>query len=226
VLLALLRMILYWLIEWPIITIYLGIWARHRERMPRKGPAILIANHNSHLDVAVIRTLCFASTRGKLRPVGASDYFLSNPLLRWFSLNIIRIIPLDRKGRVKPSVLFQPITDALEQNEIVLIFPEGTRGDPEEMAEVKRGIAHVAQRNPNVPIIPVFLHGLGKALPRGEALFIPLRCDAFVGEEIHWEDDRETFMSNINNAFDQLKSELPHVGWLDSQPAADAGNET
>lgn len=212
----LLRKLLYYGIEWPIVAVCLGIWVRHRHRMPRRGPAIIIANHNSHLDIAVIRTLCYPRVRSALRPVGAADYFLCNSFMRWVSLNLIRIIPMERNKRVKPSEMFQPIDDALAAGEVVVLFPEGSRGEPEQMAELKRGIAHLAQRNPEVPVIPVFLHGLGKALPRGESLLVPIQCDAVVGLPILFQGDREQFMEDVRMAFESLKDELPQLGWMDT----------
>ena len=208
----LLRKLLYYCIEWPLVMIFIGIWVRHRHRMPRRGPAMIIANHN----IAVIRTLCYPRVRAKLRPVGAADYFLSNRWMRWFSLNLLRIIPMQRNKRVKPTEMFQPIDDALAAGEVVILFPEGSRGQPEQMAECKRGIAHLAQRNPDVPVIPIFLHGLGKALPRGEALLVPIRCDAVIGLPILFDGDREKFMDDVRDAFDSLKAELPQLGWIDN----------
>jgi|TARA_B110000438_G_scaffold254486_1_gene260755 1-acyl-sn-glycerol-3-phosphate acyltransferase len=64
--------------------------------LPNKGPAIIVANHNSHLDIFVLLTLFPFNLVKNIKPVGAADYFLSNPVLSWFALNIMGIIPLPR----------------------------------------------------------------------------------------------------------------------------------
>ena len=48
-----------------------------------------------------------------------------------------------------------PVGQALAVNAIVIFYPEGTRGEPERMGKFKSGIARLAERNPEVPVIPV-----------------------------------------------------------------------
>ncbi len=57
---------------------------------------------------------------------------------------------------------------------------------------------------PDVPVYPVYLHGLGKALPRGEMLLVPFFCDVFVGETLHWAGDDAAFMQHLDETMTQL----------------------
>jgi 1-acyl-sn-glycerol-3-phosphate acyltransferase len=63
-----------------------------------------------------------------------------NRLLKWFSLTCIGIIPLDRNARLKKSELFADCYKALDEGDILILFPEGTRGDPEKMSTIKKGV--------------------------------------------------------------------------------------
>ena len=208
-----LRFLFFTLVVRPTVLFVLGLNVRHRERLPRKGPAILAANHNSHLDTLVLMTLFPKRMLPRLRPVAAQDYFFRYRLLKWFALRIIGIIPLDRKLRKTGKHPLTPISESLEHGDIVILFPEGTRGDPEKLGEFKTGIAHLAEQHEQVPIYPIYMYGLGKALPRGEALLIPFFCDVFIGEPLQWTGAREGFISELSQRMKALVDEGHFAEW-------------
>jgi 1-acyl-sn-glycerol-3-phosphate acyltransferase len=197
----------------PIALLAIGLNVRHRERLPQSGPAIIVANHNSHLDAVVLMTLFPQASLRWLHPVAAADYFLRNARLAWFALKIIGIMPFSRNPDTKAGDPLAPIIKALNSRQILIFFPEGTRGEPEHLQEFKSGIAHIAQKFPSAPIIPVFLHGLGKALPRGETLLVPFFCDAFVGESFAWEGDRAKLMDTLTTRMHALQQEGDFAPW-------------
>ncbi len=209
----LLRFLFFTLIVRPVVLIVLGLNVRHRERLPTDGPAILVANHNSHLDALVLMTLFPRRLLAKLRPVAAQDYFYRHRLLKWFALKIIGIIPLDRQVKRTGQHPLAPINASLEQNDIVILFPEGSRGDPEQLGEFKAGVAHLAQHHEDVPLFPIYMYGLGKALPRGESLLIPFFCDIFIGEPFHWTGEKKSFLDELNVRVKQLADEGHFAEW-------------
>jgi 1-acyl-sn-glycerol-3-phosphate acyltransferase len=208
-----LRYLFFLLIVHPIVLVVLGLNVRRRHLLPENGPAIVVANHNSHLDAIVLMTL-FGMQRLKLvHPVAAADYFLKNRILAWFSTQIIGIYPLERKVAAVRSDPLAGICEGLDRGDILILFPEGSRGEPEQLAEFRTGIAHIAKRYPQVPIVPVFLYGLGKALPRGEALLVPFFVDVFVGESVMWTGKRDAYMEALQSRFDELRTEAQVPEW-------------
>ncbi len=199
-----LRYLFFGLVVRPVVLFVLGLNVRNRAWLPQQGPAVVVANHNSHLDTMVLMTLLPFSRLKDIHPVAAADYFLRSRLWSWFALSIIGIIPLQRQRKASHSDPLAEASAALGQGKILILFPEGSRGEPEKMGVLKNGVSHLAKRHPEVPVIPVFLHGLGKALPKGEGLLVPFFCDVFVGEPICWPGDRQQHTDILTKRFSEL----------------------
>ena len=215
---ATLKTLFFSLVVRPLVVVFLGVNVRHRERFPITGPAILAANHNSHLDTMVLMTLLAPKLLTRVRPVAAADYFLRNRLLAWFSRRVIGIIPVTRGGRSSGVSPLAEAEAALDEGQVLILFPEGSRGEPERRATLKAGVAHLALGRPRVPIIPVFLHGLGKSLPKGAFLPVPFFCDVFVGEPLsgddkRWSGDPHRLLAALEQSLESLAAEGSFPEW-------------
>ncbi len=199
-----LRAFFYLVIGRLVTGILLGLNIISRSNLPRKGPAIIACNHNSHLDIMVIMSALNWRTAMNTHPVAAADYFMCNPFMRWFSTQVVGIIPLKRHISVGDRDVFAACHAALQQNKLLIIFPEGSRGEPEHLSELKSGIAHLVRQHPHTPVIPMFIRGLGKTLPRGEALFVPFFCDVIIDRPIIGITQKEAFMTELNARFQHL----------------------
>ncbi|KAA5539611.1 1-acyl-sn-glycerol-3-phosphate acyltransferase [Roseiconus nitratireducens] len=208
-----LRYLFFLFIVRPVILFVIGLNVRRIANLPTEGPAVVVANHNSHLDTFVLMTLFGMQRLKDVHPVAAADHFLRNPVMAWFSQHIVGIIPLEREVKGMRTDPLAGICNALRENQILIIFPEGTRGKPEVREEFKTGIAHVAKRFPEVPFTPVFLHGLGKSLPKGEGILVPFFCDVFIGRSVRWTGKRETFMHELCEEMSALENEKPIPNW-------------
>ena len=187
----------------PIVFIVLGLNLQGYKQLPFKGPAVVAANHNSHLDVLVLMSLYPLRSLKYIRPVAAADYFFKNKLWAWIATQCIDIIPIQRSGQSADTVL-AACRQVLESEQILILFPEGSRGQPEQLGQIKKGLFYLMQSHPHVPITPVFMRGLGKALPRGEALFVPFNCDVIIGEPLALSSDANEFVTLMRSTFQTL----------------------
>ncbi len=210
---AIFRSLIFALICKPVAYFVLGLNVYHKERLGTDGPAIIVANHNSHLDTLILFSLFPIRMLPKIKPLAAVDYFVQGRMMRWFSTRIVGILPIDRKLGDRKTDPFEKCYEALEQGDILLIFPEGTRGKPEQMSSMKSGVTRLARKFPKIPIIPIFLQGTGRSLPKGRSLFVPFMCHAIIGEAFYWNDDRAVFMDTLKAGFEDLAKEAPPLYW-------------
>lgn len=169
-----------------------------RENLSTDKPSIIVANHNSHLDTLVLMSLFPLHKIHRIRPVAAADYFMKNCFIAWFSTSVIGIIPLSRKVETSHAHPLEPVHQALEAGESIILFPEGSRGEAEQMGKFKSGVAHLAKMAPSIPVLPIYLGGAGKVLPKGEALLVPFIIDVYINEPMMiGEEDTHTFTERL-----------------------------
>ena len=145
----------------------------------------------------------------RVRPVAASDYFMRSRCFAWFSQNIIGIIPLKRKPSKEDGHPLSAVVEALNRGDIIIIFPEGSRGIPGEMESFKRGISHLAKEFPSTPVVPIYINGTGKALPKGEALFVPFIISVMIGDPLYYQyETHAIFAKSVENSIRELESDF------------------
>jgi 1-acyl-sn-glycerol-3-phosphate acyltransferase len=206
------RILFFSLIVRPFVLFWIGLNVRGRHKLPVSGPAIVVANHNSHLDTLALLSLYPLRLLPKVRPAAAVDYFLEkNRYLAWFALNVIGIVPVPRRGAAGADPLAGCVS-ALDRGDVLILFPEGSRGEPEKIAQFKRGIARLVRQRPEVPVVPVFLRGFGRVLPKGDWLPVPLFCDVFVGDPLPHpgamagRDELVAFVASLERRFEEMSN--------------------
>ena len=212
---ALIRLILLMLVAQPLARFMTGADLIGREHLPRRGPAIIAANHNSHVDTLLLLTIFPPRLMGRLRPAAAADYFLKDPFLGWFSRKLVGIVPVERALAGTGADVLAPMREALAEGAIVILFPEGTRGaGNDEMGEFKGGIARLAEAFPHAPVIPIWIEGAGRVLPKGSFVPVPMNCTVLVGEAMAPPTDRAIFMAELRERMLALKAAAPPQHWV------------
>ncbi|MBV9572066.1 MAG: 1-acyl-sn-glycerol-3-phosphate acyltransferase [Alphaproteobacteria bacterium] len=208
-----LRFLFFALIVRPILLIAVGIHARGRGFLPEVGPAVIVANHNSHLDTLTILSLFPLRMLPRLRPVAAADYFLRSKAMAWFAFRIVGIIPLARSGRDHGEHPLAGCTKALDRGDILILFPEGSRGEPEQLSEFKNGVAHLVKLRTQMPVHPLFINGLGKVLPKDAKFLVPFNCDVVIGERLMWPGSIAAFMAEMQTRMSELAAQVHVAPW-------------
>lgn len=195
----------------PLIWVVLGLSAGGREHLPRVGPAIVAANHNSHLDVLALLATMPISALAKVRPVAAADYFGGPGLRRLIALRLLNGIALERVP-TRGSDPFAVPLQALSEGDILIIFPEGTRGRPEEMGTIKAGLTKLAKES-GAAVTPVYMQGVGRMLPKGTYVPLPFLTTVLAGAPIAAAQDRQDMKRAVEAAFEALKQQAPPLHW-------------
>lgn len=167
------------------------------------GQCIFFANHTSHLDVVVLWAVLPNAVRERTRPVAARDYWEKRALRRFAATRIFNAVLVDRDGNL--AALRQQLDQlmaALDEGASLIIFPEGTRGQGSEVAPFRAGLHFLARQRPNVDLVPVNLHNLGRIMPKGEFAPVPQLSRVTFGEPLHLEphEGKDAFLERARQA--------------------------
>ena len=164
-----------------VLRVIIGIHPKNKPNWPKKGPFIIVANHNSHMDTMAIMSMVPIHLIGSTHPVAAADYFGKSAWQFYFSKNFINAILIRRKKDINGPNPIELMSKFIEKKHNLIIFPEGSRGEPQKLQEFKKGIGILLEKYPNVPYIPVYLKGMGQILPKGERLIVPFNASIIWG---------------------------------------------
>ncbi len=180
-----------------------GAQARWLGCAPVPVQRIYFGNHNSHADFALIWASLPPRLRRMTRPVAGADYWEASPLRRYVIHQLLRgvVIARSRDGQAPDPVV--QMAEALEGGDSLILFPEGTRNTTDELLlPVKTGIFHLASRCPQVELVPVWMENLGRLLPKGEIVPVPLICSIAFGTPLRLAEGeaKDDFLNRIRDA--------------------------
>jgi 1-acyl-sn-glycerol-3-phosphate acyltransferase len=128
--------------------VFFGFTVYGEEKMPRKGPLVVAANHTQYADPVYV---CMALPR-RLQWMGKKELFAS-PFGAFF-FYFIGTFPVDREGGGRAGL--RTALNFLSRGWALGIFPEGTHRTEEGSREAKSGTVLLAVRA-GAPVLPVFV---------------------------------------------------------------------
>jgi 1-acyl-sn-glycerol-3-phosphate acyltransferase len=190
------------------------------DRVPREGRLVLAANHLSVLDPPLIGSVCPREL----------DYMAKAELFRIPGLaGLIRRLnahPVDRTG--SDSAALRLALRLLGEGRAILVFPEGTRGTEGSLQAARAGAGMLVALS-GAPVVPVYVQGTGRALPRGAVVPRPVRVRVTFGAPLRFARGRgreryQDISDEIIAAIGRLKTdaERPHPAAVVEDPRTDS----
>jgi 1-acyl-sn-glycerol-3-phosphate acyltransferase len=179
---------------------YWGLEVAGLENVPRRGPVVLCSNHVSHLDAPAILAALPRGMALRTFTAAARDVWGERPLRDLIGRLTTNALPLSRDSAGFARGL-RDLESVLAARMPLILFPEGRRSADGELLEFKPGAAMLAVRT-GAPIVPVYIDGALKALPRKTWLPKPARVTVRFGEPIDPRPFRRAIADGSTNKRD------------------------
>jgi 1-acyl-sn-glycerol-3-phosphate acyltransferase len=157
------RFVTHWVLVYQsiILSRIIPVWKIRTEgrEKARKGKTyVIIANHQSILDILLINNL-----RYRFRWISKIEN-VKVPVLGWY-LKMAGYITVNRGNEESKTEMLEKSYKSLKQGISIMMFPEGTRSYDGEIGFYKRGAFQLAILA-EVPILPVVIDGTSGILPK------------------------------------------------------------
>ncbi len=116
-----------------------------------------------------------------------------------------RVPAAERAADEQPS---KPLVEALDAGDSLVIFPEGTRSSKGDPQPFKAGLYHLAEKFPDVALIPVWIDNVQRVMPKGEVVPVPILCSVTFGAPLQLEpgEDKRDFLERARAAVVALRA--------------------
>ncbi|MGW1051931.1 lysophospholipid acyltransferase family protein [Streptomyces sp. NPDC002521] len=162
----------YYLLKYVLLGPLLRLVFRPRieglEHVPESGPAIVAGNHLSFAD----HFLMPAMLKRRITFLAKAEYFTGPGLkgrLTAFFFRSAGQIPVDRSGKEAGQAAIREGLKVLNRDELLGIYPEGTRSHDGRLYKGKVGVAVMALKA-GVPVVPCAMIGTFEAQPPGKVV--------------------------------------------------------
>ena len=192
--------------QW-FLKLIVGVQFTDCRFLKKEKQFIILANHNSHLDTLSLLASLPGDLLWKVKPVAAEDYFGKTRFQASISNFFINTLLIRRKGeKDSEHDPIRKMLEAIDAGYSLILFPEGTRGKPEQMGKIKSGIARILSLRPEVKYIPVFMTGMGRSLPKGKMILLPYKASIYYGmPALVKSTDTHEILEQITGDFERMR---------------------
>ncbi len=206
------------------IRLLTGARTEWRGCAPNATRRIYFANHSSHGDFVLLWASLPPWLRRRTRPVAGADYWNRDPLRRFLGDRVFRAVLIDRERREGAPDPVRQMVEALAAGDSLILFPEGTRNTTDAvLLPLKSGLFHLAMQAPEVELVPVWMNNLGRVMPKGELVPIPLLCTVTFGAPLARieGEDKAAFLDRARAAMLALRPDADVVAASSSDTTPD-----
>lgn len=173
----------FWAAMRGYLRAYHGLRIEGVERLPKKPPFVIIANHTSHLDAMVLGAALPAGVRRMVYPIAAGDVFFEQAAVTLFAAGFLNALPMWRKSSAIRHALGDLRERLVDEPCGFILFPEGRRVREGAVEEFKAGLGMIVAGQA-APVVPCYLEGAFEAMPPGRKVPRPGRIVLRVGEAL------------------------------------------
>ena len=176
---------------------------------PENRVRVYCPNHSSNGDFVLVWAALPPAIRRQTRPVAALDYWLESKLRAFTIRYAFRGILINRNKEERKEDPIALMSEAIDNQQSIIIFPEGGRNMSDEpLMPLKSGIFHLANARPEIEFVPVWIHNLNRALPKGEVIPLPLICTVTFGTPVTIAKDetKDDFLERVKQGMLKAKA--------------------
>jgi 1-acyl-sn-glycerol-3-phosphate acyltransferase len=176
-----LRLAIHLAVLRPFVKLVFGVHITGLHHLRALDRFIVIANHNSHLDIFLLFHILAGRDIITTHAVAEETYFSRSRVIFRMADFLFRPVWIRRGDPDLDGDPLAAIKGILNTGHNLIVFPEGTRGQPGILQPFKSGLGRVVCEYRDIPIVPVFLSGAERVLPKSSTVPLPFWTHVVIG---------------------------------------------